>query len=264
MAVMDPETKRKGIENVVKAAVIIGGLAIAAPVIWMALEGAIALCALGAVGLVAWGAAPALATYVANKRIQALVAVIEANPIETMQNLYGEKSEELSKAADNIRDFETELGNFKTQVKEVKKQEDITDEDIADYVEVQDRMQTLLYEMKSEQTSATGELEEFKRRIRKAQTLFNLAKAANKMLEKSASAQSVVFAQIKEQVAFDKVRTDLNRAFANLNSAVDRRKNTAMFSGAKPAAALPPKPEVEVIDLGKVTSKIPVNIKKAS
>jgi flagellar motility protein MotE (MotC chaperone) len=256
---IDPETKRKGIENAVKATVIIGGLALAAPVLWMALEGAILLVSLGAVGLVCWGAAPALATWVANKRIQALVAVIEANPIETMQNLYAEKSAELNKAADNIRDFETELGNFASQVKEVKRQEDISDEDIQDYVEVQERMATLLKEMKQEQTSATQELSEFARRIRKGQTLFNLAKAANKMLEKSASAQSVVFAQIKEQVAFDKVRTDLNRAFANLNSAVDRRKNATMFAApVKPVAALPPIQEGEVIDLTKAGQKITI------
>jgi hypothetical protein len=41
-----------------------------------------------------------------------------------------------------------------------------------------------------------------------------------------------VFAKIKEQVAFDAVRTQLNRSFANLNLALERRADAQLNLGA--------------------------------
>jgi len=49
--------------------------------------------------------------------------------------------------------------------------------------------------------------------------------AAQKVVKMSKSAEAQVFAKIKEQVAFDAVRTQLNRSFANLNLALERRED---------------------------------------
>lgn len=250
---LDPENKRKSIERYVKWGVIALACAISYPIAILAFEGLIMWGAFAGGVLLISNFAPVIATWVANKKIQALVAVIEANPIETMQNLYGEKFEELQSASENMRDFDMELGNFRDQVRDVKSQ---YPDEAKSYVEIQERMEEALESMKAEHQAATGELKMFKDKIKKAQILFNLAKAANKMLEKSQSAQAAVFAQIKEQVSFDKVRKDLNRAFANLNSAVERRKNTALFS--KPAAQLEAAPNVDIIDITKVGQRIKI------
>jgi carboxylesterase type B len=251
--VIDPEQKRQTIQKVATWGLIAAGCAIAGPLAYMALEGLVAIVAFGvSVALVA-NFAPAFGTWLANKKIQALVAVIEANPIETMLNLKMEKEEELNKAADHIRDFEQELNNFRDQVKDVQSQ---YPEEAESYVDIQKRMEEALGSMKDEQSLATVELKKFAEKIKKAQVLFGMAKAANRMLEKSQTAQEQVFAQIKEQVSFNKVRSDLNRAFANLNSAVERRKNAALLSDQSPKAL--PEPKVEVIDLGKVGSRVKV------
>lgn len=248
---IDPEVKRKRIEAVVKALVWGVGLAIAGPYIWMSLEGLFALAALVGTAGVLWSVAPGVAQAFANWRIKLLIAVIEANPIETMETLRGEKYEELQRAENAITDFDTQLGNFKDQVASVKKE---YPEEAVAYEEIQARMQDCLDSMREEHRAAKTQLKDFEGRIKKAKVLFNMAKAANAMLEKQADAQAQLFADIKQQVSFEKVRTDLNRAFANMNTAIERRKNAAL-PPAKPQAALPAAP-MEVIDLTKPQQRI--------
>lgn len=251
--VVDPESKRKGIETVVKGVVIIGGLALAAPIIWLALEGAFALVALAAVALVAWGAAPAAATYVANKRIAALIAVVEANPIETMQNLYVEKMSEFSRQEDAVTEFDTQFQNVNTLVEDLKRTD--PDEAVA-MAEMRDKMGEGLSELRGEQAAAQVELNNAKNAIIKMQRIWKVACAMNKALTASASAQQQVFQQIKADVALDTVRTNLNRAFAKLNTAVEHRKNVSVL-GPKPILALNA-PMSQVIDLGKVGTRVKV------
>lgn len=200
--------------------------------------------------------APAVSVWFANKRIAALKAVIEANPIETMHNLYIDKQQELDRAEANITDFDTELQNFRDKVLTFKTK--YPDKAPA-YVAIQARMEECLDGMRAEHAQATTELHQFADKITEAEALFDMAKAANKMLAKSQSAQQAVYAQIKEQVSFDKVRSDLNRAFANLNTAIERRKNAAFSQPSSPKAL----PEASTPDLPVVTDitdKVPVTL----
>ena len=257
MSVIDPEAQRAGIEKWAKYGIIAAAAAISYPVAVLAFQGLMVWTAFAlAVGVIS-NFSPVIATYIANKRIQAMIAVIEANPIETMKNLYALKQMELTTAQNCIRDFETELGNFRTQVESVREE---YPDDVVTYLEIQARMEDALADMKQEQTLATQELAVFKSKIKKAETLFNMAKAANKMLEKSASAQEQVFNEIKESVSFTKVRNDLNRAFANLNSAVEQRKNAAILKGrGNDVKVLPERTQTaEVVDLGTARQKTAV------
>lgn len=197
--------------------------------------------------------APVFATYIANKKMQLLVAVIEANPIETMQNLYAEKLTEADRQDHAITAFDTEFQNVNSLVDDLRRTDP---EEAIQYAEMRDKMKEGLVSLRAEQQAATGELKSFKSQIDKARRIYKVANAMNAALESSQSAQQKVFADIKEQVSFDKVRSDLNHAFANLNSAVERRKNAAMF--ATPTKAALPEPQVEVFDItkGKVLQKV--------
>lgn len=219
--------------------------AVSYPLAVMALEGLLVWLAVGVVTLIASNYAPAVGNYFANQKIAAIKAVAEANPIETMENLRIEKQHELDAAADNIRDFETELGNFKNEVAKVTKE---FPEDTTEYQDAQHRMEDLLTEMQNEQTQATGELADFCKQKRKAEMFWNLAKSANKMLERSASAQNAVFADIKEKVSFDTVRATLNKSFANMNMVMAKRKNAALFA---------PKPVVKELPMSTGTLPLP-------
>lgn len=256
MSTIDPETKRKGIETAVKLGIIGVGCAIVGPFAYMALEGLIAVAAFAGAAILLWGIAPAVATFVANKRIALLVAAIEANPIETMQNLLIEKTAEFQKQEDAVTEFDTQFRNVQTLVKDLTK----TDPDEAvQYQEMADQMEQGLSELRSEQAAAQAELKNARGAIDKMQRIWKVACAMNKALAASADAQAQVFAKMKNDVAIDTVRTNLNRAFARLNTAVERRKNGSMLPTPKivEVKALPEAtPTSPVIDLGKVGSRV--------
>jgi hypothetical protein len=250
---IDPEQKRQEIQKYVKYGAYAIGAALIAPWVYAGavnlIEAMWAVVGVVVSGAVIWAVAPAAADYIANKRIQLIVAVAEANPIETMKELFSEKSQQLDAAENNITDFETELGTFSDKVEMFKKK---YPEKAPAYINIQSKMQECLDGMRNEQSQATKELAQFKDKITEAEALFDMAKAANKMLAKSQSAQAAVFADIKEQVSFDVVRSNLNRAFANLNTAVERRKNAAAFTGVRPEAISAPTPAIAALPAAPV------------
>src|SRR5882672_8886472 len=121
MAVIDPESKRGTYQKIAKIAFVAIGLAVTAPLAFYALEGLILWGAFAATGLVLMNFAPAFGTWLANKKIQALVAAVEANPIETMQNLYAEKKEEFQRQEDAVTEFDTQFKNVSDMVDGLKR-----------------------------------------------------------------------------------------------------------------------------------------------
>jgi hypothetical protein len=235
---MDSDARQQRIATVAKWGI---GLAIAAgisPFIFFAVKGIIGLALAAAIGFVAIQLAPVFATKVANLSMRLLTAEAAANPIETMRNLYVEKSEDLERAGGAIEAFETEIRNFDDQVGTFKR--DYPDE-AAKYDELSEQMHAALADMKREQTQARKELHAFSQQIKKAEAIYKMALAANKVTKLSRSAEAKIYAQIKEQVALDSVRTQLNRAFAGLNSALERRAAAGALELPTPVAALPPK-----------------------
>lgn len=258
---IDPEQKRKTIEKWTKIGVWGGGLlavGLLKTLIFSALEGVILLGALGVAVGVIWSVAPALAVWFANKRIQALVAVIEANPIETMTNLYIEKQQEFKQQEDAVTEFDAQFRNVSDLIEGLKRTDP---EEAKGYVQMRDVMEEGLKELRGEQAEAQKELKNAKSAIDKMKRLWTVACALNKALAASASAQQKVFQQIKQDVAVDTVRTNLNKAFANLNTAVERRRNASLFNttATKDVTTLPEKAQKDlgpsVIDLERVKVK---------
>jgi hypothetical protein len=220
---MEGDIKRKKIEMYWKLGIGFAAVLLIAPLTGIILSGLLGLAglAVGAVvGLAAIQMAPVIATKFANWKMKTLVKEVEANPIETLQNLYIDKTKELQKADQNIADFETEIRNFDDQTKMFKQQ---YPEEASSYEELSGKMHEGLTDMKQEQKTARHELKNTEMQIKKAQAIYKMALAAQRVTALSKSAEAQVFAQIKEQVAFDSVRTQLNRAFSNLNVAIERR-----------------------------------------
>lgn len=240
MAMEDLDARQAYIKTLTKYGVIGLAAAATAPIaIWM-VNGIIAWSACALAFLVVANFAPAVGDWFANKRIQAIKAVAEANPIETMQNLFVEKQRELQDADTKIVAFETEIGNFDTQAADFRRQ---YPDEAPQYIEMSSKMHDALAGMKAQQTEARNELDSFRMKIVKAQAIYRMSLAASRVTKLSQSAQSEVYGQIKEQVAFDAVRTSLNQAFANLNLAVERRRDAAAIRVEKPTpAALPAAP----------------------
>ena len=195
---------------------------------------------------VVWSMAPAFIDWVGNMRMKAVIAVAEANPIETMLSIYSQKSDELSQHDEAIQEFDTQYRNVAKMVNDLQKSDP---EESKTYVEMRDRMGEGLRELQDEHTTAVGELKQFKNQIDKAQRIYKVALAMNAALASSQTAQAAVFTDIKKQVAFDTVSTNLNRAFARLDSTIAKRKNNnfSMTVTPVPVAALPEAPIEGVI-----------------
>jgi hypothetical protein len=216
----DNEIRRQRLAAWLKWGLGMVGAVIVSPFVFLAVKGIVGLAIAAAVGFVVVQLAPVFATMIANWRIKLLVAEVEANPIETMHNLYIEKTKELERADVNIVEFETEIGNFEGQLGAFKEQYPA---EAASYQALDDKMRSALADMKTQQSEARRALVDFNLKIRKAEAIYKMAAAAQRVTQLSRSAEAQVFAQIKEQVAFDSVRSQLNRSFASLNLALERR-----------------------------------------
>lgn len=248
--VVDPETKRKGIENLVKVGLAVVFFAATASYAWLALEGLVAWALVGGGLLAAWTLGPAIGERAANWRIAQLKAAVEANPIEAMQNIYASKIAELNAQSKAITEVDTQYRNVQGMVAGLKK----TDPDEAtQYQEIVDKIHSGLEAMEADYNYADKELKSFKGQIDKAERLWNVACAINKAIAVSEKARADVFRDIRQKVAFDTVTTNLNRAFAKLDTSV-REHRQAAFPPSEDTKAIEA-PKAEVIDLGNVSNK---------
>jgi chromosome segregation ATPase len=206
---------------------LIGGAAafLIAPVIFMVVKGIVGLVIAGAVGFTVTQLAPVFALKMANWKLRLIRDEVEANPIETLQNLLVEKTNLLTSVDTQITEFDTEIRNFKDQLKSFAEQ---YPDEAVDYEELHSTMKDALQDMKSEQAAARGELANLEQQIAKAEAILKMSLAAQKVTKLSKAAESQVYADIKKKIAFDKVRSQLNKTFASLDRSLDRRREVTM------------------------------------
>ncbi len=220
MSSVDPEVRRQRIATGVKWGVGLAGAVLISPIVFLAVKGLVGLALAAAIGFIIINFAPVFAMKIANWKMKAIVAEAEANPIETMKNLKIEKANELDQADTDIVEFETEIGNFDDEVRSFKRD---YPEDAPSYESISEKMHDGLAALKMEQEAAREKLADLDARIAKAEAIYKMSLAAQRVTALSKSAESKVFAEIKEKVAFDAVRTELNRSFASLNLALRQR-----------------------------------------
>lgn len=243
---MDDEVRRKRLATMFKWGLGLAGAVLISPVVFLAVKGIVGLIIAVALGYAAIEFAPVFAMKISNRKVKMIVQEAERNPIETMENIRIEKTQELERADQDIAEFETEIGNFDDQLEMFKRDYPA---EAPRYVMISEKMHDALDAMKQEQSVARRELKNFEAQITKAKAIYRMALAAQRVVRLSKSAEAKVFAQIKQEVAFDAVRTQLNRAFANLNLALERRADArAELSGAR-QTALPEARPAEVIDI---------------
>jgi hypothetical protein len=216
------DAQHKKWETLFKWGLGFAGAVIVAPYVYYAIQGLVGLAIAAAIGLTVIQLAPWFSMKLANWRMKLIVSEATANPIETMRNLYLEKTQELATADENIVDFETEIHNFDDQVGEFKRQ---YPNEAQTYETLSAKMGEALADMKGQQTEARKALSDFQTKIKKAEAIYKMSLAAQKVTQLSKSAEAQVFAQIKEQVAFDSVRTQLNKSFASLNLSLEKRSD---------------------------------------
>jgi hypothetical protein len=245
MQIQDLNVRKIRLDN--KWKLILGGLGILviAPLTTTLLWGVVGLLAviLGAViGLSTIAFAPVFSMKLANARIKAIMAEADKNPIETMVAIDIARTQEMAEKDQHLEDWDTELSNFDDEVIAMKKD---YPEEAGKYERISAQMHDALKEARKEQAHARLDLCEFEQAIKKAKMLYKMALAAQRVTAFSKSAEEKVLENIKTEIAFDSVRSNLNRSFARLNTAMTRRQERpALIPTAVPQARLTAGPPV--------------------
>ncbi|MFZ2192794.1 MAG: hypothetical protein WAV31_00970 [Candidatus Moraniibacteriota bacterium] len=215
----DPRFKKW--ETIFKWGLGFGGAIAISQVALLAIQGILGLVVAIGLGETIIQLAPVFSLKLANWKIKLLTAEVEANPIETLIGLKIEKDREYGQAGQDIVAFETEVRNFHDEVATFEGQ---FPEEAAAYRDIYKKMSSGLDDMKKRQAEAATKLDALSKTIEKAKAIYKMSLAAERVTQLSKPAEAIVFADIKERIAFDTVRTQLNHSFASLNNAVNLRR----------------------------------------
>lgn len=216
---MDTDKKKQRLATILKWAGGLVGAAIISPVIFLAVKGLVGLGLAALTGFLILRLSPVVSMKVSNLVVKMIVHEAEKNPIETMENLLIEKTEELQTRDQQIVAFETSVRDYDGKAAQFKK--DYPDE-AASFQEISAKMHEGLGQRKRRQKEAREELAELERRIEKGKALYKMSMAALEVTAMSKTAEAEVYQKIKENVALDAIASSLNRAFANLSMAIDQ------------------------------------------
>jgi hypothetical protein len=203
------------------------------PVAGLIIAGVQAIIWLGAFALGAYTVVyytPVLAMKLANWRLKALLSEAANNPILTLKNEYATRVQQLQAADNEIVDFSSEVRTYDDQLRDFKRQ---YPDEADSFQEVSDKMHVGLKDMTDEQGIARAALQDLKGRINKAEAIYNMALAAEKVSQLSQDTEGRVFSEIKQKVAFDAVRASLNHSFAALDRAVAKRQELTTKAAGK-------------------------------
>jgi|SRR5271157_1752164 len=238
----------------------IGAVLLAGELSGLIIAGAEALVILGATVISGAGLIyflPAIAMKAANVRMKMIVGEAEKNPIETLQNDYVYRQNQLQQADDSIQEFDTEIRNYDDQCREFKQQ---YPEEAENFEEISQEMHSGLKEMKTEQAAARAVVADLAQKIKKATAIYKMSLAAQRVTSFSKTSEEKVFADIKQQVAFDAVRSQLNRSFAALDRAMAKRTELSQRASLPTTqqAALPAPKSTPVLDAVVEDARVPV------
>lgn len=215
---LTPDQKKKRIETIAKLAIAgVVGLAVS-PVIFLAIKGLVGLLIAGVIGFTAIQLTPWFAMKIANWKMKLIIAEANANPIETMNNVYAENMKVIGEKDKKIANFEGRLGDFRSQMRMFAQK---FPNDVAQFQGIEQKMQMVLDRQKTKQRQAKLEARKFHDEIVRAEAIYEMALAAHSVQELSGDLEAQVYQDIKKRVSFDSVMHSFNTAVAELSVEAD-------------------------------------------
>lgn len=214
---MNIELKKQRLQKWATVGLVALAALIVSPVIFMVIKGLVGFVVAAVIGLAIVMFTPVIAMKFANWRLQAIKAESRANPIETLQNQYMEKRQALAKFLDSITAFSTEVKNFEDKVSEFKRK---FPDEAPRFQEQLATMKKLLDFRKSRFKQAKAELDLFDSAIQRAEAMWNMSQAAQEMNKLAGMQTGDPFEKIKQDAAIDSVYSSMNKAFADLETAL--------------------------------------------
>ena len=214
---MNDELKKQRLMTFIKWSVVLVACAVVAPVAYLAILGIAGVMVAGAIGLVGINLAPVVAMKLANLKIKAIVNEAKTNPIETLYVQSHEKRQASEVFKQSITAFSTEIKNFADQTKLFK-----TDypEDAERFEKQLAAMHKLLQFRESRYRQLQVELDNFDKAIARAQAMWNMSQAAQKMNKMAGMETGDPFEKIKADSAINSVMSSMNKAFAEMETAL--------------------------------------------
>lgn len=267
----DLELKRKRIETAMKIVGLIAACFILGPFYLILLHGMAALFALLialGVGFVVVNFLPTVAAAIANWRLKALKAVAAANPIETLENQYGEREKALVNSRENIKQTYAILQELYSQIQE---HDEKYPGKPSQYLEKYNKLKALVELRGKKYKQAQVNLATFHELIEEKRADWKIAQtmaAASKLANVGEDFQS----KLMQDTALSTVQDGLNLAFSELDaSLLDEQPTVAVttvdVSPSTPVsitnnrtsttvAAIPEKCSLPSLDLGFNTDTI--------
>jgi hypothetical protein len=214
----DLESKRKKIKKWVTIGAIFVGCVFVAPIVGLAIQGLIGLALFGIISLITINLTPWLSDVVANWRLKLIKAEAARNPVETLQNDFVQKQSALSKFAEAITVFATEIRNFSVKLDGFRKQ--WSEEESRNFTDQLCKMKQLLEIRKAKYDEAQDSLEKYAIQIKKAESIWIMGQAAAKMTAAAGMTDEDFMQKIKTDTALDAVTSSMNRAFAELETSL--------------------------------------------
>ena len=219
MTALNADQRKARLASLAKWGLGLVGAILIAPFIFLAVKGIVGLAAAMVIGLGIIHGAPVLGMKFANWKLKAIKYEASRNPVETMQEVFREKSAAVEVFARRVEDFATEVRNFADKLGQFKK--DFPDE--ADkFVENLAVMERGLSERKRRLEEARQELTRFRSEIRKVDGIWQMSLAANKMHRAAGMTEDSFMQRIKTETAIDAVQSSLNRALSQLETSLSK------------------------------------------
>lgn len=220
------ELRKAHTHKLVKYGIIGVSLAVIAPIAWAAVTGIAGILAAVGIGIVGVNLAPVLALKAANMKYRAIGAekvdhivkvqtAAAENPIETLQLEYDNRVKSTDRFAQGITDFRTEIKNYATQVKQFEEE---YPEDAQAFRDQLAAMESNLKAREQRYATVQAELQKFDDTIKRMRAMWKMAIATQKMNKLAGMNTGDEFARIKTEAAVDSVLSNVNKAFAEMET----------------------------------------------
>jgi hypothetical protein len=207
---MNNEEKRKQLQKLWK--IILGGLVCLAVGPF-----ALLIVGLGPAILLSWVIIqflPWFSASIANWRLKALKAEAARNPVETLQNGYIQQQQKLAEARKAIVTFKSEIESYASELSGFKKQ---FPQDSLKFEATLTKMRQLYDFREDKYHQAKHQLDAKAVEIEKAEAIWKMAKAAEKLHQTAGMTEQDFLAKIMEETALASVDNSLNAAIAELD-----------------------------------------------
>ena len=264
---LTPEQRKERLKLGLNIAAVAGICLLVGPFTVTILHGLGALLAIGITVGVAWVAMKFLGVFtlmISNAALKSMKAEATRNPVETLQTEYVKKQSALAQFKQQLTTFIAEVNNFESKVRQY-----VRDglEDAQIYVGQLNKMKQLEVLREQKYTDAQNSLAEFAEAIRRTDTKWKMACAAQHMSEAAGEMDGDVFDKICIETAIESVQTKLNQSFADLDLALLDDANAQKQVEAKKLNQLAAKAGAaqltdSIVDVDSTPVAVPVAHKK--